>query len=186
MQETIITLNKGLYPFGLNDLNSFDYGDYHLQNVFESITEEQRQRCVEMWVNNGAIPNRPAAYQRSKQVCYFITERCSGNLIGVNTLYLDHLDKNEPALFFNRMFIVPKHRDSRLMITGTAMMLCFARTKLANRGVNGVININENTKLSRPGMHRIFTRLGYQRIGHQRNQEILYFAFASTQFNETD
>jgi len=184
MQETIIKLNSGLYPFNYSDLSNFNYGDYNIENVFESITEKQRQQCVDMWISNNAIACSVAAYERSNEVCYLITERSSGDLIGVNTLYKSQLSPNQPICFFNRMFIIPKHRKSRLMITTTAMMLCYAKTHLSNRGVSGVINVNENTKLSKVGMHRIFTRLGYQRLGYQNNQEVLYFGFANKQFSE--
>ena len=185
MQEIQITLNNGLFPFKLNDLLSYHYADYHLQNVFESITEEQRQACVNMWLRNKVIPTAQAAYERSKQVCYFITEASSGELIGVNTLYVDQFQTNSPPLFFNRIFIKPKHRTSRIMITGTAMMLCFAKMKLEDRGISGVVNVNENPKLSRPGMHRIFSRLGYRRQGYQNGQEVLYFEFAKINFLDT-
>jgi len=177
-----INLPSGLYPFRLNDLAKFEYERYTLINVFQTITDEQRQACVDLWLRNRVIPNQQAAWQRSNQVCYFITETVSGDLIGVNTLYLDQLVANGARFYFNRMFIDPRFRNSRLMITGTAMMLCYARTHLAEKGIGGVVNINENTKLGRPGMRRIFDRLGYRKQGEQDGKDVLYFEFANINY----
>lgn len=180
-----INLPSALYPFRTKDLPRLEFGSYTLQNVFQSITEEQRRACVELWLRNRVIPTEQAALQRSNQVCYFITDSASGQCVGVNTLYRDRLVANGPEFFFNRMFIDPDYRNSRLMITGTAMMLCYAKTRLAGLGVEGVININENTKLSRPGMNKIFTRLGYRSIGQQNGKEVLYFEFSRIHYTES-
>lgn len=159
----------------------YQRGPYTLTNVFESISEQQREACVDIWLRNKVMPNREAAWQRSAQVCYFITETASRELVGVNTLYKGKVVENGPTRFLNRMFIDPQHRNSRLMITGTAMMLCFAKTQLADRGISGVVNVNENAKLSRPGMRDIFQRLGYQSRGFHNGQEVWFFEFARIQ-----
>jgi len=176
-QEIEIHLPSALYPFRLDDLPEFEFGAYTLKNVYQNITEQQQQACVEMWLRNRVIPNEQAALERSKQVCYFITETASEKLIGVNTLYAGQVMQGGPQIYLNRMFIDPKYRDSRLMITGTAMMLCFAKTHLADEGYPGVVNINENKKLSRPGMNRIFERLGYTKKGMQNGQVVLFYEF---------
>jgi len=63
------------------------------------------------------------------------------------------------------------------MITGTAAMLCYAKYFLSDRGIPGIINVNENQKLSRSGMQRIFSRLGYQHYGWQNDKEVIFFEF---------
>ncbi len=176
-QEIEIYLPSALYPFKLADLPSFEFGAYTLKNVYQKITERQQYACVEMWLRNRVIPNEQAALERSKQVCYFITETASNKLIGVNTLYLGQVNQDGPQVYLNRMFIDPKFRDSRLMITGTAMMLAYAKTHLSDKGISGVVNINENRKLSRPGMNRIFDRLGYRKQGMKDGQVVLFYEF---------
>ena len=183
-KEIEINLPSTLYPFKLADLPVFEFGAYTLLNVYQKITEEQKHACVEMWLRNRVLPNKQAALERSKEVCYFITETASDKLIGVNTLYQSHVTNSTPKVFLNRMFIDPAYRNSRLMITGTAVMLCYAKTQLADQGIPGVVNINENKKLSRPGASQIFERLGYRKQRMQNGQEVLYFEFARIQFRE--
>lgn len=187
MQQTkkrTIALPSALFPFYGKDLMKFDYGGYRLQNVFQSINEEQIGACVDLWLRNRVLPSEEAARQRSAEVCYFITDRKSSKLIGVNTLYPDTLPGTKHPVFMNRMFIDPTYRNSRLMIVGTAMMLVFAKTHLEHNLQLGVANLNENGKLSRPGMNRIFDRLGYRRLGFVSGQELLFFEFKRIQFRE--
>ena len=172
-----IVLPSALLPFRVDQLMQFDYRSFRLTNVFESIDEQQRKACVEMWLRHGVIQDEQSARDRSKEVCYFITERESGELAGVNTLYAGQLVSDGPQVFINRMFIDPKHRSTRLMLIGTGMMVCFARLHLADRGMVGVANVNENRKLSRGGARALFGRLGYQSRGFLQGQEVMRFDF---------
>jgi len=174
-----ITLPSSLFPFRLIDVPQFTYGPYRLDNVFRSINSQQRQACVELWLRNGAVASPTMAWERSRQVCYLMTENAGNRLVGVNTLYPDRLVADGPRFWFNRMFIEPQHRSSRLMIVGTAAMLCYARTQLSSEGIPGVLNVNENPKLGRRGMRRIFSRLGYRCQGEQNGQDVWYFEFSS-------
>ena len=81
------------------------------------------------------------------------------------------------------MYILPEHRNSRLMITGTAAMLCYAKTHLSERDEIGVINVNENKKLDRPGLQRIFNRLGYQHKEWRDNKEVILFEFDQVSYS---
>ncbi|MBX2850090.1 MAG: cytochrome P450 [Acidiferrobacterales bacterium] len=181
--ETIaIKLPSQLYPFRKADLSNITYRNYQLENVFEKITEKQRQECVQMWMQHSALPSEQLARQRTDEVCYLIRDIKSGIVVGVNTLYRGNLNNSVEEYFFNRMYIQPEHRSSRLMITGTAAMLCFAKHYLCESGALGIININENSKLSRPGMQRIFNRLGYRHFGWSDKNEIILFSFHQVEF----
>ncbi|NND82096.1 MAG: hypothetical protein HKN50_06690 [Gammaproteobacteria bacterium] len=173
----IITLPSSLFPFRHDQLSHLQYRNYSMLNVFESITDEQREAVMRLWNRNGLLTDQDAAWQRSSEVCYFITETRTGQLIGVNTLYPGKIVASGPTLFLNRMFIDPQHRNSRLSIIATGMMLCFAKTALSDRGILGVGNVNENSKLSRPGMRKIFTRWGYQFKGTLSGQDVWRFDF---------
>lgn len=173
-----IELPSSLFPFRLEQLECFAYGSYRLRNVFGKINEQQQQACIELWLKNHVLPNRQAAVERSKEVCYLIEDTRNEQVIGVNTLYPGHLDKGHTKVWLNRMFLDPQHRATRLMIIGTALMLCYAKTNLTDQGMVGVVNVNENRKLSRPGMQRIFQRLGYKHLGWQQNKEVILFEFA--------
>lgn len=180
--QKTISLPNALYPFELQDLMRFDHDGYTLHNVFTKISDAQRQACVELWLRNRVLPSAEAAWARTDQVCYFITNANNNELVGVNTLYQDSLQPGGATFWMNRMFLDPKARSGRLMITGTALMLCYAKTHLSDQGAGGVVNVNENRKLSRPGMAKIFQRLGYQKIGHQHGNEVLLFDFARINF----
>ncbi len=172
-----IQLGSGLYPFQLRDLDNFSFQGYQLENVFEKISTEQRQACVNMWMTHHVIANKELAWERSKQICYILTHIESGDVIGVNTLYKSQFQHSDSLYFFNRMYILPDYRNTRLMITGTAAMLCYAKHYLSDRGINGVININENKKLNRRGLQKIFRRLGYQHHSWQDDKEVILFEF---------
>lgn len=180
-----IHIPSSLFPFMLNDLDDYEYGNYRLLNVFDKITPDQRKQCVKLWLRNGVLPSRQAALERSDQVCYFITQIDTGELIAVNTLYDDLMPGTQLPVFMNRMFIDPAHRHSRLMIIGTGMMLIFAKTKLENSKQLGVANINENVKLSRRGANRIFRRFGYRQLGYVAGQELLFFEFSRILIEES-
>ena len=179
-----ISLPSPLFEFCLSDLDKLEYGDYTLENVFGSISDDQRRACVELWLRNRVIPTEQAAWERSLQVCYFISKTSTGELVGVNTLYEGLLGEQGPLVYFNRMFLAPEYRNSRLMIRTTAMMLCYAKTRLADGNHKGVININENLKLARPGMQRIFERLGYANLGFVNSKQVWFFEFDQVKITE--
>ncbi len=176
-EKVTITLGNDLHPFQINDLDNFSFQDYRLENVFENINQNQQQACVDMWMQHQVIASEELAWRRSEQICYIFTHAKSGKVIGVNTLYESKLAHSNEHYFFNRMYITPEHRNTRLMITGTAAMLCYAKYFLSDRGIPGIINVNENQKLSRSGMQRIFSRLGYQHYGWQNDKEVIFFEF---------
>ena len=177
-----IKLPSGLYGFHKDDLAQFRYRDFLITNVFENLSVEQEKSCVQFWLEHGAISSRQAAQERAQQVCYYITHVETEELVGVNTLYIDKLKPDGHQFWFNRMFLNPLHRDTRLMITSTAMTLAYGKLHLAERTPIGIINVNENRKLSRPGMQKIFRRLGYQRLGFQRGDEVILFNFSNVEF----
>lgn len=179
-----IELPSRFYPFTIKELDYFEFGGYALRNVFEKITPEQQEQCVKLWLSNGVIVTRDAAIERSHEVCYCLYDLASGQLIGVNTLYQGAVAQGGVQAWLNRMFIDPQHRSSRLMIVGTAMMLCYAKTHLESRGLPGVINVNENQKLSRPGAASIFRKLGYRGIGWHNGCEVIAFKFDDISYIE--
>ncbi len=179
-----ITLPNPIYPFRLAELDDFCYGPYRLVNVYRRISEAQRRACVEMWLQARALSSEEAAWQRSLEVCYLFVHSGDGVLAGVNTAYVERYPSRDARYFFNRMFIRPAYRDSRLMIVGTAAAICFLRTRHGDEGVRGVVNINQNPKLYRRGMQRVFERLGYRLDGLTEGKETWRFEFDEIRFVE--
>lgn len=184
MDTLEIVLPSPLFPFTLAELPDFQRGRYRLHNVFRSISPREQQECAELWLRHGVIMSPRAAWERSREVCYLLRECATGRLVGLNTLYPDRVAADGPECLQNRMFIQPESRDSRLMITATAATLCYAKTRLEDDGIQGILNINENPKLGRPGMRRIFSRLGYRWQGQRRGQDIWYFDFPGVRIRE--
>jgi hypothetical protein len=179
MEPFEIVLPSSLFPFRREDLPGFDWGEYRLENVFRRIDPPRQQACVELWIGAGVIPSPKAAWERSQQVCYLLWHRDTGQLAGLNTLYPERPETCDQDCFINRMFIRPEHRRTRLMIVATAATVCYAKTRLATEGIPGVLNVNENRKLGRPGMRRIFTRLGYRPRGSIHGRDAWYFDFSA-------
>lgn len=149
-------------PFRLTELAGFDYCGYRLVNVFRRITEEQRNACVRMWLEERALPTEEAAWRRSLEVCYLIMNPSGDGLAGVNTVYVATYPPQNAAYFFVRMFIRPGYRGGGLMIAGTTAAVCHLKTHHAREGVRGVVFVNENPKLFRSPIHSLFASGGYQ------------------------
>ncbi len=179
---TLFELPHPLYPFRLTELADFRYGPYRLVNVFRRITEEQRQACVRMWLEANALPTEEIAWQRSLEVCYLLLHAEGGELAGVNTAYVDRYPPQNAPYFFNRMFIRPAHRASRLMIAGTAAAVCSLRMHHANEGIRGLVNVNENPKLHVSSIQRIFAGGGYRLDGMAGGKETWRLEFESIRF----
>lgn len=179
-----IVLPSNLFPFRREDLPGFDWGEYRLENVFHRIDPPRQQACVELWIGAGVIPSPKAAWERSRQVCYLLWHRDTGQLAGLNTLYPGRPEPGDKICFINRMFIRPEHRRTRLMIVATAATVCYAGTQLSAEGIPGVLNVNENPKLGRPGMRRVFERLGYRPRSSVNGCEAWFFDFSSVVIRE--
>ena len=178
----IFDLPHALYPFRLAELGDFRYGGYRLVNVFRRITEEERRACVRMWLEERALTSEEAAWNRSREVCYLFLNEADGVLAGVNTVYVARYLPRDAPYFFNRMFIRPACRDSRLMIAGTSAAICSLRTHHAGEGVRGVVNINENPKLYRRNIRRLFEQAGYRLDGLTEGKETWRYEFDEIRF----
>lgn len=182
-----IQLGAGMYPFALDQLDYFEFAGYAIENVFGQLTDLQKCEIIDLWQRNHSLPEGANSQERVAQVCYQMTDLESRRVIGVNTLYPGKLQLLKPEakihpVWLNRMFIDPGFRNSRLMITATAMTLCLAKTRLSASGQAGVVNANENPKLQTPALHKIFSRLGYRFLTKQAQADIWFFDFSQWEF----
>ena len=180
-----IELPSALFPFDSTEVLNFSYGRYRLKNVFGRISNGDIERVTGLWARYRVLPSPEMADARVREVCYLMEESETGELVGVNTLYPEAMVQGGPRFFKNRMFIAPPHRRSRLMITATAATLVYGKLHLAEQGLPGILNINENRKLGEPGMKRIFQRLGYRLIGQVKGQDVWLFPFSATRLIES-
>jgi hypothetical protein len=185
MEHELITLTlpHPIYNFRASQLKEIDYGQYRLVNVFNMISERERRECTEMWLNNGALDSESQAYDRSREVCYMLYSKADNILIGVNTIYTDIYRLTNTLYYFNRLFISPGYRNSRLMILATAATLCFLHAN-HDKQIYGVININENTKLHRKHLHATFLQAGYILDISTPDIEVFRYEFSRIMFIE--
>lgn len=179
---TIIHLPSQEYPFTLSDLPEFNYHGYTLCNVYENLSHQQREMLVAFWLANDALPDRKAALERSHQACYLMTNTETSELVGLTTIYPSQVSQTSREYLIMRMFIGHKFRPSPLSIIGVSLTKVFASTKLAKCGYAGLVNINENKKLARPSVRKLFEKGGYKLLGQSQGQDVWLFDFANHQF----
>lgn len=151
---------------------SYDYQGYAVENVYRVISPALRDEIVEMWLRNQALPNRELALQRVDQV-FLSIRNPAGQLAGVATVYIDDFQQRGNPYYFFRMFIQPHDRIPGLMRFGAILTRDLLRGQHKPGGPQGIIHVNENQKLMRPGMRRMFERNGYEYMGRDpKGQDI--------------
>ena len=148
------------------------FKDYLLENVYLRTTEAQRIEILDLWRNEGAGIQGVVAERSSHEAVYLIRSP-SGDLAGVSTVALVRLKDGRRFYSFS-MFLRPKDRVPYLMVAVCDATRDFLRNfKHPVSQPEGMLNINENLKLARPGMRKIFTRHGYRYWGQTaRGEEV--------------
>ena len=140
------------------------FKDYLLENVYLRTTETQRTEILELWRQERAGIQGADADRSSREAVYLIRTP-SGDLAGVSTVALMRLKDGRRFYSFS-MFLRPKDRVPYLMVAVCDATRDFLRNfKHPVLQPAGMLNINENLKLARPGMRKIFARHGYQYWG---------------------
>lgn len=140
------------------------FGDYHLENVYLRVTESLRAEILELWTTEGAGLRGADAERSSREAVFLVRDRL-GVLAGVSTVALVRL-KNGQRYYSYSMFLRPRDRVPFLMVVVCDATRDFLRTfKHPVSQPAGMLNINENLKLMRPGMRRLFERHGYRYWG---------------------
>jgi hypothetical protein len=157
------------------------FKDYLLENVYLRTTESQRSEILELWRSEGAgIEGEDA--ERSSREAVFLIRAGSGELAGVSTVALVRIKGGKRFYSFS-MFLRERHRVPYLMVTVCDATRDFLRNfKHPVAQPAGMLNVNENPKLMRPGMRRIFARHGYRYWGQTTRGEDVW----ATEFGEPD
>jgi len=154
---------------------------YLLENVYLRTTDAQRSEILALWRDEGAGLSRVDA-ERSSREAVFLVRRRSGELAGVSNVALVRLKGGKRFYSFS-LFLRPRDRVPFLMVKVCDATRDFLRDFKHPLGQpEGMLNVNENHKLMRPGMRRVFARQGYQYWG-QTAQGLDVWA---TLFNEPD
>ena len=155
------------------------FKDYLMENVYLRTTEAQRSEMVELWRNEGSGLEGADAERTSHEAVFLVRNR-SGELAGVSTVALIRV-KDGRRFYSCSLFLRPRDRVPYLMINVCDATRDFLRTfKHPLAQPAGMLNINENPRLMRPGARRIFVRHGYTYWGQTSKGEDVW----ATEFGE--
>ena len=140
------------------------FHDYHFENVYLRTTEAQRSEILDLWKNEGVEMN-PGDAERSSGEAVYLIRNPAGELAGVTTVALIRL-KDGRRFYSCNLFIRPRDCIPYLHITASDTTRDFLRQfKHPVSQPAGMLNVNENPRLARPGVRKLFTRHGYRLWG---------------------
>src|SRR5207245_7892886 len=116
---------------------------------------------VALWNGAGAVKDPEEAERRSREAVFLVRAK-SGELAGLSTVGLSRVE--DGRMFYEyRMFLRKRDRIPYLMVAVTAATRDFLRNfRHPDLQPAGMIHINENPRLMKPGARRVFVRLGYR------------------------
>jgi len=156
------------------------FRDYLLENVYLCTTESQRSEMLTLWRKESAGIEGDDAERSSREAVYLVRAR-SGELVGVSTVALVRL-KTGQRFYSYSMFLGEQHRVPYLMVAVCDSTRDFLRNfKHPVSQPAGVLNVNENPKMMRPGMRKLFERHGYRFWGKTARGEDVWV----TEFSES-
>lgn len=154
------------YPRKRGVMNeSRNYGNYTITCLVGTMGEEDRAGVIDLWMRNQILPPGESAEQRVNQVVLTARETALGNVIGVNTVYMERSQADGPEYYMYRTFIQPDHRINGM----SRFMLNFAYEVLNRRyragEPVGLAFLTDNLKLQRPGAMTLLKRDGWEYVG---------------------
>ena len=141
----------------------YSFSDYRITSVYGQVNSELAEELVAFWVHDQEILDLDTAKQRAPEVV-FIARNTAGQIIGVSTVYISTLRRDE-RYYFYRMFIRPGDRVFGMMSFMTSKTRDYLCSFSISDKPNGVAFVSENPKLMRPGMRRELERLDFTCIG---------------------
>ena len=154
------------------------FGNYLLENVYLRTTERQRAEILELW-RAEQVGLAGADAERSSREAVFLVRTHSGELAGASNAALVRL-KDGRRFYSLTLFLRKADRVPYLMVAVCDATRDFLRSfKHPVSQPAGMLNINENPKLMRPGMRKIFARHGYRLWGQTaRGEDVWVTLFA--------
>ena len=153
-------------PLGLE----LRFRDYVLENVYLRTTEKQRSEIVSLWRSEESGLEGAHAERTSGEAVFLVRNR-SGDLAGASTVALVRLKDGRRFYSFS-LFLRKRDRVPYLMVAVCDATRDFLQNfKHPVSQPAGMLNINENFKLMRPGMRKMFARHGYRFWGHTAQGE---------------
>jgi len=152
------------------------FKNYRLENVYFNTTAEQRAAVTAFWLREKAIADPREAERRAHEVVFMVYRDDTHELAGVSTVGLQRLGDGR-VYYAYRMFLREQDRAHYLMWSVIAATFDFLR-EFQHPEVRplGVLHINENPKLMRPGVRRFFARHGYRYLGQAPGGQDVWLA----------
>jgi peroxiredoxin len=140
------------------------FKDYLLQNVYLRTTRAERSEIIRLWHEEEAINDPAEAKQRAAEAV-FLVRTASGELAGLSTVGLVRA-RDGRTFYAYQMFLRKQDRVSYLMLAVVLATRDFLSTfRHPTSQPAGMVHVNENTKLMRPGLRKLFERHGYSYWG---------------------
>ncbi len=137
------------------------FRDYLLENVYLRATEVQRSEIIALWQGEGVVRDAGERERRSHEAVFLIRAP-SGELAGLSTVGLARVEAGR-TFYAYRMFLRKRDRIPNLMVAVVIATREFLRDfKHPELRPAGILHVNENPKLMRPGARRLFARFGYR------------------------
>jgi hypothetical protein len=153
--------------------------DYRLENVYLRATDAERAEILAMWRDEHVGIDEVSAERSSREAVYLVRNP-SGELAGVSNVALIRL-KDGRRFYSCSLFLRPRDRVPYLMIRVCNATRDFLRTfRHPVSQPAGMLNVNENRRLMRPGVRRLFARHGYRYWGQTSKGEDVWV----TEFGE--
>ncbi|MBU1927631.1 hypothetical protein KKG77_01385 [bacterium] len=144
--------------------------------VYEALSPKEKEGVVRMWTNAHVL-SAEEAVRRVEQVSVLIL--FGDEIVGVSTVYLDHLSEKDNAYFFFRMFIKKEYRGSNVLRTKLMQLNFNELKKRYAQQIKGLVFELENKKLAHLGEHTNYmTKRGYIYHGKSsRGLQLWYVRF---------
>ena len=145
-------------------MTSYHHGDYLMEFVYGTLGAGQRSEIAELWVSSGVLP--PEEASRRLDEVLMTLRNAQGDLVGVNTVYVQDLLQPGNPYYFYRIFIREQDRGGSLRTAATRV----ARQRLKEYQAvtpqpRGIVIVTENRKYERPGAVRLLRRQGWHYLG---------------------
>ena len=148
------------------------FKNYRFDAVYLDTSAEQRAAITRFWLTEQAIADPRLAEQRAHEVVLMVFRADTNELVGVSSVGLSR-NQQQRLYYTYRMFIRAADRVPYLMWSVVTATREFLEGYTHPSGaIAGLIHINENPKLMKPGIRRFFLRHGYHYGGkNQRGQD---------------
>lgn len=155
------------------------YCDYTLYDVFNCTTPELRDKVIDLWERNKALPEGVNPEERAYQVAIAVYDSNS-EVIGVTTAYEDlfplypHPALIQKPYYYFRLFIQPSSRIPELFALMTNATYLILKERVSTQSDNGrdtpegMAFVAENRKIMRPGLRKKIKRNHYKLAGRNK------------------